>query len=126
MSSSYDDDDGAIGTSIAAHAAELAKIAGTSASANAKYRHRIDDAARIIGMRIGVSFSADSLRKSDVRRIYVGRVALFADEDLHRFADERLNRAVLHQGPRALKRQATRRRDGDSEMAPKPASVSAQ
>jgi hypothetical protein len=38
-------------------------------------------------------------------RIYVGRIALFAEEDLHRFADERLNRAVLHQGPRGLKRQ---------------------
>ena len=51
-------------------------------------------------------------------RIYVGRIALFAEEDLHRFADERLNRAVLHQGPRALKRQGRRQWGvGEPELA---------
>jgi hypothetical protein len=87
----------------AAYSAEIAEAAGTSGSANAKYRHRLDPAADIVAQRSGIPISGDTLRKSDVPRIYVGRIALFSEEDLHRFADERLNRAVLHQGPRALK-----------------------
>jgi len=98
MSTSYDDD--AIAASIAAYAAEIAKAAGTSASANAKYRHRIDAAAEIIARRSGAPFSAQSLHKSNVPRIVIGNWTLFADEDLHRFADERLNSAVVHHGPR--------------------------
>jgi hypothetical protein len=89
----------------AAYAAEIAEAAGTSGSPNAKYRHRLDPAADIITERSGVPISGDSLRKSDVPRIYVGRVALFADEDLHAYADERLNRAVFHQGPRPSRRR---------------------
>jgi hypothetical protein len=127
MSSSYDVDSDELAVAVAAHAAKLAEIAGTSGSPNAKYRHRIDDAARIIAMRIGVSFSPESLRKSAIRRVYVGRNALFSEEDLHAFADARLDRAgPPHEGPRSLKRRAPRREDGEPEMAPEPASVSAQ
>jgi hypothetical protein len=111
----------------AAYAAEIAEAAGTSGSPNAKYRHRLDPATDIITERSGVPISGDSLRKSDVPRIYVGRVSLFADEDLHRFADERLNRAVRHRRPRAPKRQAraTSERAVD-EMASGPARASAE
>ena len=107
-----------------AYDAEIAEAAGTSDSANAKYRHRLDPAAEIIAKRSGVPISGDSLRKSDVPRIYVGRIALFAEEDLHSFADERLNRAVLHQGPRALKHRE--RRQAADEMASGPARVSTE
>jgi hypothetical protein len=108
----------------AAYDAEIAEAAGTSNSPNAKYCHRLDPAAEIIAKRSGVPISGDSLRKSDVPRIYVGRIALFAEDDLHRFADERLNRAVLHQGPRALRPRE--RRQADDEMASGSARVSAE
>jgi hypothetical protein len=83
-----------------AYRIEIVAAAGTSGSPNKKYCRRLDAAADIIAERSGARFSSESLRKSDVPRIYVGPVSLFADEDLHAFADERLNSATLHQGPR--------------------------
>ena len=93
-------DDVAVAASIAAHAAQLAEAAGTSASPKAKYCRRIDDAAEIIARRSGAPFSSKSLHKSNVPRIVVGNWTLFADEDLQGFADERLNSAPVHHGPR--------------------------
>jgi hypothetical protein len=85
--------------------AEIAAAAGISSSPYKQYRRRLDEAADIIAERSGAPFSPESLRKSDVPRIYVGRVSLFADQDLFRCADERLNSAVLHQGPRSRSRR---------------------
>jgi hypothetical protein len=85
--------------------AEIAAAAGLSISLNKKYRRRLEEAADIVAERSGTPFSPESLRKSDVPRIYVGRISLFADEDLFRFADKRLDSAVLHQGPRACRRR---------------------
>jgi hypothetical protein len=89
----------------AAYRAEIVAAAGTSESPNKKYCRRLDVAADIIAERSGAPFSSESLRKSDIPRVYVGPVSLFADEDLHAFADARLNSALLHRGPR----RATRR-----------------
>jgi hypothetical protein len=95
----------ALSARVAAYAAEIVEAAGTSASPNAKYCRDLEDAADIVTQRSSVPCAPDTLRKSDVPRIYVGRMSLFADEDLHAYADERLNRAVLHRGPRSLKRR---------------------
>ena len=113
MSTSYDGGDDEVAARdarIATHVATIVDAAGTSASPNAKYCRDLEDACDIVTQRSYGPCSPETLRKSSVPRIYVGRMSLFADEDLHAYADERLNRAVLHRGPRALKRR--RRTEG--------------
>jgi hypothetical protein len=86
--------------------AEIAAAAGASSSPNKEYRRRLDEAADIVAKRSDAPFSPESLRKSGLPRIYVGRISLFADQDLFRYADEWLNSAALHQGPRSRSRRA--------------------
>ena len=69
--------------------AEIAAAAGASSSANKEYRRRLDDAADIVAKRSERPFSPEGLRKSDLPRIYVGRISLFADPGLFRCADGR-------------------------------------
>ena len=106
---------------VAAYAVIIAKAAGVSASFNAKYCHRIDDAAQIVARRSGARCSTRSLHKSNLPRVYIGQVALFAEEDLHRFADKLLNAAELHHGPRpqprASKPSASRRSSSEAANA---------
>ena len=81
---------------------ELDAVAAQAATPAKKYPRDYIEGAAIIARIRGGPYGPESLRKSNIERIYVGREARLADEDLIAFA-ERLreaDRRTLHNGPR--------------------------
>ena len=84
-----------------------------------EYRRDYLDGADIVSRVRGGPYSPEALRKSDIERIYVGREARLADEDLIALGIElrEADRRTLHQGPRPTRQKSRRRREGAESLA---------
>jgi hypothetical protein len=73
-------------------------FAATITSPNKRFNIRRDPAAALVAQAIGAPYSTERLRRTDCPFIAISKIALYAEDDLRRVAEDILKGAPLRHG----------------------------